>query len=60
MMSSFFKEIDMPIIKPVNGKHPQIPEDCYVAENATIVGEVTMGVNVVFGLMPSLEVMCTI
>ncbi len=42
-MSSFFKEIDMPIIKPVNGKHPQIPEDCYVAENATIVGEVTMG-----------------
>ena len=33
----------MPIIKPVNGKHPQIPEDCYVAENATIVGEVSMG-----------------
>jgi len=33
----------MPIIKPVNGKSPQIPEDCYVAENATIVGEVTMG-----------------
>ena len=33
----------MKIIKPVNGKHPQIPEDCFVAENATIVGEVTMG-----------------
>lgn len=33
----------MPIIKTVNGKHPQIPEDCYIAENATIVGEVTMG-----------------
>ncbi|MCD2260349.1 gamma carbonic anhydrase family protein [Psychroserpens luteolus] len=33
----------MPIIKPVNGKHPQIPSDCYIAENATIVGEVTMG-----------------
>ncbi len=33
----------MPIIKPVNGKSPQIPEDCYVAENATIVGEVSMG-----------------
>ena len=33
----------MPIIKPVNGKHPQIPEDCYIAENATIVGEVIMG-----------------
>ena len=33
----------MPIIKPVKGKHPHIPEDCYVAENATIVGEVSMG-----------------
>jgi carbonic anhydrase/acetyltransferase-like protein (isoleucine patch superfamily) len=33
----------MPIIKPVKGKHPQIPADCYVAENATIVGDVTMG-----------------
>ena len=35
----------MPIIKPVNGKSPQIPDDCYIAENATIVGEVTMGAN---------------
>ena len=33
----------MPIIKPVQGKSPQIPEDCYVAENATIVGEVSIG-----------------
>ncbi|WP_299834462.1 gamma carbonic anhydrase family protein [uncultured Tenacibaculum sp.] len=33
----------MPIIKPVRGKEPQIPEDCFVAENATIVGEVTIG-----------------
>lgn len=33
----------MPIIKPVNGKSPQIPEDCYIAENATVVGDVTMG-----------------
>ncbi|AZJ36810.1 gamma carbonic anhydrase family protein [Tenacibaculum singaporense] len=33
----------MPIIKPVKGKHPQIPNDCYVAENATIVGDVVMG-----------------
>ena len=32
----------MPIIKPVNGKSPQIPEDCYVAENATIVGDVSI------------------
>ncbi|MGB1307750.1 MAG: gamma carbonic anhydrase family protein [Oceanihabitans sp.] len=33
----------MPIIKPVNNKAPQIPNDCYIAENATIVGEVTLG-----------------
>ncbi|MDO6596327.1 gamma carbonic anhydrase family protein [Oceanihabitans sp. 2_MG-2023] len=33
----------MPLIKPVNNKHPQIPKDCYVAENATIVGDVSMG-----------------
>jgi carbonic anhydrase/acetyltransferase-like protein (isoleucine patch superfamily) len=33
----------MKIIKPVNGKHPQIPEDCFVADNATIVGDVEMG-----------------
>ncbi len=33
----------MPIIKPVNGKQPQIPEGCYIAENATIVGDVQMG-----------------
>ncbi len=31
------------IIKAVNGKHPQIPSTCFVAENATIVGDVTMG-----------------
>lgn len=35
----------MAVIKPVNGKSPQIPEDCYIAENATVVGEVTMGNN---------------
>jgi len=33
----------MPIIQPVNGKHPKIGTDCYIAENATIVGEVSMG-----------------
>lgn len=33
----------MSLIKPVNGKFPEIPDDCYVAENATIVGEVTLG-----------------
>jgi carbonic anhydrase/acetyltransferase-like protein (isoleucine patch superfamily) len=31
------------LIKSVNGKTPQIGEDCFIAENATIVGEVTMG-----------------
>ena len=33
------------LIKEVNGKFPQIPQDCYVAENATIVGDVTFGSN---------------
>ncbi len=31
------------VIKSVNGKSPIFGEDCYIAENATIVGEVTMG-----------------
>ena len=33
----------MKIIKPVNGNYPQIPKDCFIAENATIVGEVSLG-----------------
>lgn len=33
----------MPIILPVHDKYPEIPSDCFVADNATIVGEVTMG-----------------
>jgi len=33
----------MPIIKTVKGKQPHIPLDCFIAENATIIGEVTMG-----------------
>ncbi|TGV00874.1 gamma carbonic anhydrase family protein [Flavivirga rizhaonensis] len=33
----------MPVILPVKGKSPQIPDDCFIAENATVVGEVTMG-----------------
>lgn len=33
----------MALIKSVRGKHPQIPEDCFIAENATIVGDVVMG-----------------
>ena len=31
------------MIKTINGKSPQIGEDCYIAENATIVGDVSMG-----------------
>ncbi|MFA9193671.1 gamma carbonic anhydrase family protein [Flavobacterium sp. FBOR7N2.3] len=33
------------LIKSVNGKSPSIPEDCFVAENATIVGDVTLGTS---------------
>lgn len=33
----------MPLIKTVRGISPQIPVDCFIAENATIVGEVIMG-----------------
>jgi carbonic anhydrase/acetyltransferase-like protein (isoleucine patch superfamily) len=33
----------MAFIFPVNDKHPQIGENCFIAPNATIVGEVTMG-----------------
>jgi carbonic anhydrase/acetyltransferase-like protein (isoleucine patch superfamily) len=33
----------MAVILPVNNKSPQIPADCFIAENATIVGEVSMG-----------------
>jgi len=31
------------IIKPVRGKSPKFGKDCFIAENATIVGEVSMG-----------------
>lgn len=31
------------VIKEVRGKSPQIGEDCFIAENATIVGDVQMG-----------------
>ena len=31
------------MIRSVRGKTPKIGEDCYIAENATIVGEVTIG-----------------
>lgn len=33
----------MPVILPVKGISPIIPDDCFVAPNATIVGDVQMG-----------------
>lgn len=33
----------MALIKPVNGTHPSFGENCYLAENATVVGDVVMG-----------------
>jgi len=33
----------MPVILPVNDKTPLIPSSCFVAPNATIVGDVEMG-----------------
>ena len=33
----------MALIKAVKGVEPQFGEDCYLAENATIVGDVVMG-----------------
>lgn len=33
----------MALILPVEGKTPTFGEDCYLAENATIVGDVVMG-----------------
>ncbi|MGB1269392.1 MAG: gamma carbonic anhydrase family protein [Flavobacteriaceae bacterium] len=31
------------VIKEVRGKFPQIGDDCFIAENATLVGDVQMG-----------------
>ena len=33
----------MPLILPVEDKSPQIGPDCFIAENATIVGDVLLG-----------------
>ncbi|MBL7893102.1 MAG: gamma carbonic anhydrase family protein [Bacteroidia bacterium] len=35
----------MALIKPVKGISPKFGNDCYLAENATIVGDVAMGDN---------------
>jgi carbonic anhydrase/acetyltransferase-like protein (isoleucine patch superfamily) len=33
----------MPIIKTIHNKTPQLGNDCFIAENATIIGDVIMG-----------------
>jgi len=33
----------MAVIFPVNGKHPQFGQKCFIAPNATVVGDVIMG-----------------
>lgn len=33
------------IVKAVNGKSPEISSDCFIADNATIVGDVIIGVS---------------
>lgn len=33
----------MPVILPVQGKSPSFGDDCFIAENATIVGDVVCG-----------------
>jgi carbonic anhydrase/acetyltransferase-like protein (isoleucine patch superfamily) len=33
----------MPLILPVHGIHPQFGENCFLADNATITGDVIMG-----------------
>lgn len=35
----------MPVILPVKEKHPKWSENCFIAPNATIVGDVVMGKN---------------
>ncbi len=35
----------MPLIKSVRGKHPVFGENCWFADNATVVGDVEMGEN---------------
>jgi carbonic anhydrase/acetyltransferase-like protein (isoleucine patch superfamily) len=43
----------MPLIKPYQGKWPQIAEDAFIAENATIIGDVVIGprANIWYGVV---------
>lgn len=35
----------MALIKPVRGMHPEFGSNCYLADNATVIGDVVMGDN---------------
>lgn len=35
----------MALVKTIKGSRPQFGENCFLAENATVVGDVTMGMN---------------
>jgi carbonic anhydrase/acetyltransferase-like protein (isoleucine patch superfamily) len=35
----------MPVILPLKGVYPILPDSCFIAENATIVGDVILGEN---------------
>lgn len=35
----------MPLIKTIRGKSPQMGDNCWLADNATVVGDVIMGKN---------------
>ena len=34
---------NMALIKEINGKYPQYPDTCFIAENATLLGDIVMG-----------------
>jgi len=40
---SNFKQLTMPVILPVEDKNPQFGKNCFIAPNATIVGDVIIG-----------------
>ena len=44
-MPIFEKTNDMALILPVKGIHPKFGNNCFLAENSTVVGEVEMGDN---------------
>ena len=42
-LSGFFMFDNMALIKEINGKYPQYPDTCFIAENATLLGDIVMG-----------------